>query len=91
MNNKESILFYIYIPIKLDASCNGYQHLVMLTKKVKLLNKLNLDKSTHYDHPNDFYSYLNEINYNYINNEVVRLQDKLNNSTINYENKKKCY
>lgn len=85
MNSKESTLFYTYLPIRLDASCNGYQHLVLLTKEVKLLNKLNLDISTYEDDPNDFYTYLKDNTNEFITNEIKRLGDKLENKNVNLE------
>jgi DNA-directed RNA polymerase len=42
----------------LDASCNGYQHLSLLTRDNSLIKELNLIKSSKDNIPNDFYSYL---------------------------------
>ncbi len=36
MNDLDKTLFNSYLPIQLDASCNGYQHLALLTKETKL-------------------------------------------------------
>src|SRR5699024_3000984 len=45
-----------YLPVQLDASCNGYQHISMLVQDIDLGKHLNLTKSTRNDIPSDFYS-----------------------------------
>jgi rubrerythrin len=70
MNNKDSIIFYTYLPIQLDATCNGYQHLALLTHETKIFGKLNLDASTHDDDPNDYYSYIAEKAKEYMESEI---------------------
>ena len=79
MNDKEASLFYTYLPIQLDATCNGYQHLALLTKETKLFSKLNLSSSTHDDEPDDFYTYLEGMNKEYISSEITRLSILKNN------------
>lgn len=74
MENKDTIEFYTYLPIQLDASCNGYQHLALLTKDDRLFDKLNLAPSTHDDKPDDFYSYILEKVYAYIKTEALKLK-----------------
>ncbi len=55
--------FTTYLPIQLDASCNGYQHISMLTRESKTFKHLNLIASTYNDNPGDFYSYvLKQVN-----------------------------
>ena len=58
MKDNETREFYTYLPIQLDATCNGYQHLSLLTRKSNLFNKLNLSTSTHDDDPDDFYTFI---------------------------------
>lgn len=65
-NNKDKTVFYSYLPIQLDASCNGYQHLALLTRETKIFNNLNLGRSTHDDIPDDFYRYIIEENMKYM-------------------------
>jgi hypothetical protein len=72
MNNKDSIIFYTYLPIQLDATCNGYQHLALLTHETKIFSKLNLDASTHDDDPNDYYSYIAEKAREYMESEIKK-------------------
>lgn len=47
--------FKTYLPIQLDATCNGYQHMAMLTLDHNLVKQLNLTTSTWDDTPKDFY------------------------------------
>ena len=77
-NNKNTVVFYTYLPIQLDASCNGYQHLVLLTKESSLFNKLNLDVSTHDDNPDDFYSYILDKLNQYIHKQIEKLSSVVN-------------
>jgi hypothetical protein len=79
MEDKDRVQFYSYLPIQLDASCNGYQHLALLTKETKLFDKLNLDISTHDDRPDDFYQYILDKTNKYIENQInvlSTLEDK---------------
>jgi len=76
IDNKDKNMFYTYLPIQLDASCNGYQHLVLLTKESKLQNKLNLDVSSHDDDPNDFYTYIQDKMLEYIKSKIVELSKR---------------
>lgn len=46
------------LPIQLDASCNGYQHISLLTKENELFKQLNLSPSTKDDVPGDFYGFI---------------------------------
>lgn len=40
MNNTELDSFTSHLPIQLYASCNGYQHIALLTKQVKVFDVL---------------------------------------------------
>lgn len=73
--NKDQSVFYTYLPIQLDASCNGYQHLALLTNENYLFNKLNLDVSTHDDDPDDFYTYILNKTNDYIENMILQLTE----------------
>ena len=62
-NYKNSLLsketFYIsHFPIQLDATCNGYQHLSLLTGDEPLAGKLNLISGDNDEMPEDFYSFI---------------------------------
>ena len=50
--------FYTHLPIQLDASCNGSQHISLLTREIKVFEHLNLTSSTTKDEPADFYTYI---------------------------------
>ena len=58
LNNVNSTYFETYLPIQLDATCNGYQHLSLLSLDLSLAKELNLTTSTWDDLPKDFYNYL---------------------------------
>lgn len=76
MNNVNEFVFLTYLPIQLDATCNGYQHLALLTKETKLLSQLNLGISTHDDNPGDFYTYISDIWNVYIRSQLTSLDPK---------------
>ena len=79
MEDKNLVRFCTYLPIQLDASCNCYQHLALLTKEGSLLSKLNLTESTHDDTPSDFYSYIVDKIDQYIHAQIEilsKLKDK---------------
>lgn len=52
-SNKEK--FVTYLPIYIDATCNGIQHLASMASDVDLANYVNLCKSTDSDIPGDIY------------------------------------
>ena len=59
---------YTQLPIQLDATCNGYQHLSMLSRDNDLGKNLNLMSAKKDDVPNDFYGLLiNKITHNLMN------------------------
>jgi DNA-directed RNA polymerase len=50
--------FISHFPIQLDATCNGYQHLSLLTGDEPLAGQLNLISDDIYSAPKDFYTYV---------------------------------
>lgn len=56
--NNENDFFETYLPIQLDATCNGYQHLSLLSLDYNLAKELNLTKSCWDDEPKDFYNFI---------------------------------
>lgn len=55
--NKTS--FETSLPIQLDATCNGFQHMALLSNEDTLFQELNLTKTNNNDNtPNDLYSFL---------------------------------
>jgi DNA-directed RNA polymerase len=59
--NTSETYFYSHLPIQLDAGCNGFQHLVLLSGDTNLRKQLNLTSSDYSKKPYDFYSYILEI------------------------------
>lgn len=60
LNNEDSMTFSTYLPIQLDATCNGFQHLALLSNEKILFKELNLyvDINDKTPYPRDFYSFL---------------------------------
>jgi len=46
------------LPIQLDATCNGFQHLTLLVDDLALSKELNLNESSWNDNPKDFYNFI---------------------------------
>ena len=80
MDNLESTSFSTCLPIQLDASCNGYQHLALLTRETSMFNKLNLGKLNKNQNPNDFYSYTLDQIYSHIRYKIKTLEGKQDKS-----------
>jgi hypothetical protein len=73
MDDINSTVFYTYLPIQLDASCNGYQHLCLLTRETKHFDKLNLGVANYSDEPADFYTFIQDKVDNYIEGIQITL------------------
>lgn len=56
--NEELSEWETYLPIQLDATCNGFQHLSLLSQESQLYESLNLTKSSHDQDPHDFYAFI---------------------------------
>lgn len=57
MTNENINEFYTYLPIQLDATCNGFQHMALLSNEETLFKELNLVYDAK-DQPKDFYNFL---------------------------------
>ena len=57
-DNVNTTYFDTYLPIRLDATCNGYQHIALLSLDTNLGRELNLTKSSKNDTPKDYYSFI---------------------------------
>lgn len=84
---QDNIEFQTYLPIQLDATCNGFQHLALLSSETKIFKELNIYKTSKKDDPKDFYSYMkNSLNYIFkenSKNEMLSDTDKASYSRLN--------
>lgn len=86
-------VFSSHFPIQLDASCNGYQHLALLTKDPFSLKQLNLTKAGADDTPKDlYYFFILEIQKFYTNllDKNSELHKKYVFKNITEKTKDKC-
>lgn len=70
LNDSDNPYFITYLPIQLDASCNGYQHITMMVKDFDLAEKLNLTRSSKNEPPKDFYSQVGSFLNEYFTNKI---------------------
>ena len=77
--NNDKEYFETCLPIQLDATCNGYQHLALLSLDHDLAKELNLTKSNHDDTPKDFYNFIGIKLVNYFRDQLN------NNKTLSVE------
>lgn len=75
LDDPESSVFTTHLPIQLDGTCNGFQHLSLLSLDTKLASELNLTSSTSKDHPKDFYTFLSDAIKCNIGRELGRLKN----------------
>ena len=70
LENHDITFFETFLPIQLDGTCNGFQHLSLLSLDSELGLELNLNESTCNDKPKDFYSFLVDSLMDYFKTEV---------------------
>lgn len=71
--------YYIsHFPIQLDATCNGYQHLSLLTGDEPLAGHLNLISGNKNTKPNDFYDFVALKINDYLISQLAEEKLKLN-------------
>ena len=76
LSNQETF-FISHFPIQLDATCNGYQHLSLLTGDEPLAGELNLISGDKNSIPNDFYTFVALKLNDYLNMQMRENQNKL--------------
>lgn len=57
-HNTDLSVFKSHLPVQLDGTCNGFQHLSLLSEEVELFEQLNLSESNKDDDPKDFYTFM---------------------------------
>lgn len=70
--------FITHLPIQLDATCNGYQHISMLGMDLDLNTKLNIKPSSWEDIPDDFYSLISALMKGYLKLKLDEKNEKYN-------------
>jgi len=72
------VSYISYFPIQLDATCNGYQHLSLLTGDEPLASHVNLTSGDYDSLPKDFYSYIGLKINDYLSKELLDLENRFN-------------
>ena len=80
-NEKDA--FYTHLSIQLDGTCNGYQHLSLLSLDYNLAKELNLTKSSWNHEPKDFYSFTST-------RLISFFQDKLKDNELSKDERETC-
>lgn len=76
LDNENQDEFKTYLPVQLDGTCNGFQHLALLSNETDLFEPLNLSVSSKKEDPKDLYSHiLNSLNV-YLEEERQKIKDK---------------
>lgn len=76
--NNDRDYFITHLPIQLDATCNGYQHISMLGMDLDLNTKLNIKPSSWDDVPDDFYSLISALIKGYLKLKLDENDGKYN-------------
>lgn len=81
------MVFYTYLPIQLDATCNGFQHMALLSNQERLFKQLNLVTKGESDsvNPKDFYNFLLHKLINLFDNKLILGEIIDNKSQGSYE------
>ncbi len=70
-DGSSGVYFLTHLPIQLDATCNGYQHLALLSQEQKIYKQLNLESWSKDEESGDFYVYVVSNLSIIINNKVI--------------------
>lgn len=90
-NDIEISYFETHLPIQLDATCNGYQHLSLLISDIDMAKELNLTKSSWDDIPKDFYGFMgmklldlfkDKLKFNKLSKEDKACYERLSNMLV---------
>ena len=80
--------FITYLPIQLDATCNGFQHISMLALDQELISKVNIKNATADDSPEDFYTIISNLIKGYLDK---KLKENNRDSLANYASYERLY
>jgi hypothetical protein len=84
--NSISTEFQTYLPIQLDGTCNGFQHLALLSNETEMFESLNLNASNKDEDPQDFYENIIVFINIHIEIKLNELKSKLDNIKSNISN-----
>lgn len=73
--NTDLSVFKSYLPLQLDGTCNGFQHLSLLSEEVELFEQLNLSESNRDDDPKDFYIFMLDKIKTYMLSRILNEKD----------------
>lgn len=73
--NTDLSVFNSYLPVQLDGTCNGFQHLSLLSEEVELFEQLNLSESNRDDDPKDFYTFMLDKMKSYMLSRILKNKD----------------
>lgn len=73
--NTDLSVFKSYLPVQLDGTCNGFQHLSLLSEEVELFEQLNLSESYRDDDPKDFYTFMLDKVKSYMLSRIFNKKD----------------
>lgn len=82
LNQDINTPFKTYLPIQLDATCNGYPHFAMMTNEKVVLPSLNIGPTSYNELPKDFYGLILDKAINTLQNRANDLRNNRPRSKV---------